>query len=281
MATIDLHIHSTYSDGELTPKEILNYCYTNGVTTISITDHENYLGSKEAININPYKDLKVIPGIELEAHYPNGQLHILGYNISFENKELNEITKLKKEDNKKKIISYIQVLYDTYGFKFKDEDIEELLSKECNLGRPHIAYLCVKYGYIPYVKYAFKHVFPKIKDKIVKKQVDLTEKECIDYLLNAGGIVSVAHPKTLKLSNDELFNYLAYLSSLGVSAIEVYHSSMSHDYSLMLSDYADRLGLLKSGGSDFHGKVIKPEIQIATGNKNNLNIDYLNILSKI
>ena len=82
---IDLHVHTTFSDGELTPLEVLNVCYKNNISIISITDHDNLSGVKQALQLNPYDNITVIPGIELEAYYPKGTLHILGYNISFNN----------------------------------------------------------------------------------------------------------------------------------------------------------------------------------------------------
>lgn len=277
---IDLHIHSTYSDGELTPIEILHYCNQNDIHTIAITDHENTLGSKEAVQNNPYSDILIISGIEMNALPPKeGQMHILGYNVDYQNQALQDISRALIAENKRRLASLVKLLYKS-GIKFKDKDLEEVFSSKGNLGRPHIGKLCVQYGYAPTLKDAFKTLFSPLMKDVEKERIKLTSKECINYIHGAGGLVSLAHPITLKLKDEELFVYLQTLANMGIDAIEVFHSSMSKEYSKQLITYANQLNLLQSGGSDYHGPIVKPEIKIGTGN-NNLNMTHLSILERI
>lgn len=282
MKKIDLHIHSTFSDGELTPREILDYCSNNNINTIAITDHENFLESYEASKIiSNYPDLKFISGIEIEAEHPSQSLHILGYGFSYESKKLNDLSNAIMFDRKRFAKSLVHELYKYYGFSFKDEDLEVLFNMKGSLGKPHIAKLCVKYGYISSVKEAFKVHFKFLKGKTIKKEVIPTAQECIDAIKEAGGIVSLAHPITLKLNETELFDYIKTLANFGIESVEVYNSSMSKEYSSMLIKYTNKLRLLQSGGSDYHGPIVKPNIEIGRGLNDNIDIRELSILSRL
>ena len=278
---IDLHIHTTASDGELTPMEIVKKCNEEKLDIISITDHDICSGVKEAICNNRYESLKIIPGIELSAKYKNGQLHILGYNFDLDNKPLNDICSLIMQDNTNRIHSLITNLYDFYGFKFSDKDLEALFSRTGNIKRPDVAKLCVKYGYTNTVEEAFSNFFEPIKSKIVKKKVSLSPKECIDYILSANGTACIAHPITLKKDDNELKKYLIELQNYGASAIEVYHSKHQKEYANRLLKIANELKLLVSAGSDFHGEIVKPNVFLGRYNNDNVNIDDITILSKI
>lgn len=280
MGRVDMHIHSIYSDGELTPLQILDICNTKGIKTLSITDHDNLKGTKEAISENPYNNINVIPGIELSAHYPKGQLHILGYGVSLNNKDLNKITSDIMQDNVNRIKSLVKLLYDYYKISFNDKDLEAVFSKEGNIGRPEIAKLCVKYGYADNVQHAFKYLFSPLKNKLTQK-IKLSDLECIEYIKNAGGISSLAHSITLRKSDYDLDSYFKLLKSYGLDAIEVYHSDHTTEYSKKLVKLADKYEFLQSGGSDYHGPIVKPDIKIGTGKNNNLDINNLSILSKL
>ena len=278
---IDMHIHTTYSDGELTPMQILNLCYDKNMKIISITDHNSILGVKEAIKINPYKDIRIVTGIELSSKYRGGEQHILGYNFSLDNKELNEICKLIVEDSLRRIKSLVANLHLVYGISFKDEELQDIYNMVGNIGRPEIAKLCVKHGYVNKVQEAFDKFFIPIKDKTVKKQVDLTAKECIEYITKAGGIVSLAHPITLNKDINELKNHIKELKEYGLSAIEVYHSKHTQEYSGELLKIANDLELLCSAGTDYHGTLVKPNIFIGEYNIKKLKEEEVTILTKI
>lgn len=275
---IDLHIHSTYSDGEYEPLELLKLGKEKGVTTLAITDHDTLDGSKIAYEDNPYSDLQVIPGIELNAYYPKGQLHILGYGLSFENAQLNALLKEMRYKNMKKLEELIFQVERTFDIAFRPNDIEKLLNQKGNIGRPHFAKLCIEYGYVSSVKEAFKILFNPVQDKVKAKKMNLLDSECLQILHQAGAKVSIAHLNTLKKSDEEIEKYLKSLQKYGLDAIEGYHSSYTQEQMIHYQEIAKRLGLELSGGTDFHGPIVKPNIEIATGKNNNVNIQSLSIL---
>lgn len=278
---IDLHVHSLYSDGELSPLEILDVCNKSGVSIVSITDHNNIIGSKKAIYENPYPNLTIIPGIELDAQYTGGSLHILGYNMNFENSTLNCVIKNYMEDSVRRIKSLLSELKKTYNISFKDEDIQEVFNLVGNIGRPEIAKLCVKYGYCKTIHDAFELYFEPVRCKLEKKKHELSASECIKCISDAGGIASIAHPITLNKDITELKAYFKQLIPSGLVCVEVYHSTHSEEFTSNLNTITNELGLYQSGGSDFHGPIVKPEILLGSGENGNLNISSLSILSKI
>lgn len=278
---IDLHVHSTFSDGELTPLEILRVCFEKNISVISITDHDNFFGVKQALQTNPYNNITVIPGIEIDAYYPKGTLHILGYNISFNNPSLNAVISQIHEDNVTRIKSLISELKKNYNISFKEKDIDDIFLCDGTVGRPDVARLCVKYGYSKSVKEAFELLLNPLKEKVIKKKLELSDYECIKYITDAGGIASIAHPITLKKNIDDLEIYLRKLQSYGLKAVEAYHSTHSNEDTINLINISKKLNFLTSGGSDYHGPIAKPDIQIGSGKNNNLNITNLTILNEL
>ena len=278
---IDLHIHSSYSDGEKDPLEILEICNDSNVTTLSITDHNNLLGVKEAILNNPYSNIKIIPGIEIDCYTPIGQLHILGYDIDLEDKKLNEFCSLVMEDDRKRLASLLIELKKVFNLSFKDEDIQDVFLSKGSVGRPDIALLCVKYGYSNYAQEAFTKLFNPVKENVLKSSTEIFDFECLNYITNAGGIASLAHPITLEKDFYDLKKYLIKLKDYGLSGVEVYHSNQNPCFTNNLIEITNDIELLHSAGSDYHGPLLKPDILIGSGKNNNLNITNLSILSKI
>ena len=280
---IDLHVHTIYSDGEHTPLEILDICKQRGVTTVAITDHNSMQGSKEAVKNNSYKDITVIPGIELSARYDvkGANLHILGYNIDLYDETLNNVTYAVMQDNVMRLESLVGLLKKYYNLSFKDEDLQTVYTSIGNIGRPDIAKLCVKYGYASTVQEAFAKFLNPVDDKIVKRRVEFTDKSAIEYILGAGGIACLAHPIELLKEHDDLRDYIKLLMSYGLECIEVYQSKHSATYIMELLDIVNEFGLVYSAGSDYHGPIVTPDIELGYGKDNNLNIQTATILSKI
>lgn len=279
---IDLHVHTIYSDGEHTPLEILDVCKQRGVSTVAITDHNSMQGSKEAVRNNPYKDITVIPGIELSARYDvkGANLHILGYNIDLYNGQLNDVTNAVMEDNVMRLESLVGLLKQHYNLSFRDNDLERVYQSVGNIGRPDIARLCVEYGYVESVHEAFEKYFNPVDDKIAKRRIEFTDKGCIEYIRNAGGVACLAHPIELLMEMDDLKAYIKLLMSYGLEAIEVYQSKHSESYVRKLLDIVNEFGLLYSAGSDYHGPIVTPDIEFGYGHEHNLHIQTATILSR-
>lgn len=274
---IDLHIHSNYSDGDLTPIEIVNLAIKNNVGIISITDHDTLLGNIDIFNRN-IKGIEIIPGIELSAKTDKGRMHILGYNIDIYNKKLNEKMIELRNNSVYSVISLIYQIKKDYSIKFSTEDLQELINAKRNIGRPDIAKLCIKYGYSQTVQEAFdKYLkFAYEKNKVTNK--GLIYQECIKLIKKAGGIPVLAHPKTLLKNYVELYSLLKEMKENGLMGIEVYHSDHTQEEIKSYLELSKKFNLLHSGGSDFHGISVKPDIEIGKGKNNNLLIKRLSIL---
>ena len=276
---IDLHIHSCYSDGDFTPDEIITLARVNGIRTISITDHDTVLGYQ---NINYIPDeIRLITGIELSAKTDKGRMHILGYDIDINNSELNKkITELKS-NSLNYVLSLVEQLKKDYGIAFAYDELKYLVNANHNLGRPDIAKLCVKNGYADNVQDAFDKYLIEAYSKIKAYNKGIPYEECIDLILKSGGIPVLAHPNTLKSKDIELLKFIREMIESGLQGIEVYHSNHSITETNKYLKIAWELNLLVSGGTDYHGLSVKPDIEIGTGKNNNILIKKLSIIEKI
>lgn len=281
---IDLHTHTTSSDGDLSPQELIRLAIDKRIGIIAITDHDTIEGIKK---VNRNEDIvvasgiKIINGIELSAKTDKGRMHILGYDIDLENSSLNKKMINLKDNSINSVLSIMEQIKRDYGIKFSYEDIKELVNANHNLGRPDLAKLCVKYGYATTFQDAFDKYLIDAHNKTRQTSKGLQYQECLELITNSSGIPVLAHPKSLELSEKEFLILLNEMISHGLQGIEVYHSSHSKaemDYYL---EIAKRYNLLVSGGSDYHGKSVKPEIELGSGINNNVLVRKLSILEKI
>jgi len=278
---IDMHMHSTYSDGELTPNELINKAIDSNIGTMAITDHNSINGLKninyELIN----NDIDIINGVELSAKVDHGQMHILGYDFDLNNEYLNQELFKQKENSLHYILSVMEQIKRDYKIVFSYDDIVNLVTANHNLGRPDLALLCVKYGYSKNVQEAFIKYLNPAKEIIRDTNKRITYEECIHIIKEANGIPVLAHPKSLELSEKEFLILLKELIKCGLMGIEVYHSSHSKEEMDYYLKIVNEYNLLISGGSDFHGKNVKPDTMLGTGVKNNLKIKNLSLVDYI
>jgi len=279
---IDLHTHTNYSDGELTPEKLIRLAMKNKVETLAITDHDTIEGLKSIdYSMQELNYITLIPGIELSAKVNKGTLHILGYNIDINNEALNQKLDEIRTNNANRIISILEQIKKDYNIIFSHEDLRSLFTANHNLGRPDIAKLCIKYGYATSVQDAFDKYLKEVNNKIRGKNKGLSYQECISLILNSGGIPVLAHPKTLELSKEELIKLVKEMISNGLQGIEVYHSTHTKEEVNLYLNIAKQYNLLTSGGSDYHGPIVKPDIELGTGKNNNLKIKRLTLLDEI
>lgn len=271
---IDLHSHSTHSDGTKTPSELLNLAKNSNITIYAITDHDDIEGSKQLV-ATPHDGITVYSGVELNAKVDKGQMHILGYNIDLSNKELNDKLKELKENSKHNIMLYVNQLKEDYNIELPKEDIDKILNREGNIGRPLLALLLIKYGYVESVSEAFDKYLGD--EKVRQHKMWITKEECIKLINNAGGVAVLAHPFTLKLTNEELKEELKYLISIGLKGIEIIHSKSTEEQREYYKELAKDFNLITTGGTDYHGPEVKPNIELGTGIKNNVNVMETNI----
>lgn len=272
MFKVDLHLHSVFSDGQYTPSEIFRLAKEKNLTKIAITDHDNINGSKELMEHNQ-EGITLYSGVELTAKAPKGRMHILGYNIDLNNEQLNKRLNEMHEASIYNILLYIEVLKKDFNIVLPNEEVESLLNKKGNIGRPQLAVLLIKLGYCNSVEEAFQKYLIHAYERVRKVKKGLTKEECIDLIISSGGIASLAHPCSLQLDDEELKKELLYLKSLGLGSIETIHSNENDRERKLYHQYAQKLDLLESGGTDFHGPSIKPDIMIGSGRNNNVEID--------
>ena len=281
---IDLHTHTIYSDGEFTPKELIELAIKNNIGTLAITDHDTIEGIKKVdYNDPPIVDsgIKVIKGIELSAKVDKGQMHIVGFDIDIKNKELNDKMSVLRNNSTNSFLAVNEQIKKDYNIVFPYQDIESLVNSNRNLGRPDLARLCVKYGYAQSIQDAFDKYLIPAYDKIRKFKKGISYQECIELILNSDGIPVLAHPKTLKLSDKEFLILLKDMIKCGLKGIEVYHSSFNEEDTKKYLNIASEFNLLTSGGSDYHGINTKPSVKLGSGINNNLKIKKLTVLDKI
>ena len=277
---IDMHMHTYYSDGDLSPNELIEKALKNNIGTMAITDHNTIEGLRNFDN--SYKDkIEIINGIELSAKSLKGTMHILGYDIDIENKSLNDKMHELKNNSFQRELSLIEQLKKDYEIEFDYQDIINLLNSNHNLGRPDLAKLLIKYGKAKTVNEAFEKYLVSVNKKIKGINKELDYNECINLILKSGGIPVLAHPKSLKLNEEELATLLEEMKLSGLMGIEVYHPTHNEEERKLFLELANKYKFLISGGTDYHGKITKPDIEIGTGRNNNIKIKKLSLLDEI
>ena len=257
---IDLHTHSSASDGSMNPAELIKHAKASGLSSISLTDHDTIDGVAEAINEGKNIDVEVIPGIEIGVDFER-EMHILGYfnlsnylNIS---KKLLFLRENREERNYKTIRKLNEL-----GFCIKMEEVRAKSDGNI-IGRPHIAKVMHEKGYVNSMEDAFDKYLAYGRPAYFKKD-KMTPKEGIEEILNAGGIPVLAHPIMLHFNYLELDNLLKELSFLGLKGVEAYYTENTDVFTFELIELAKRYNLLITGGTDFHGSF-KPDIKIGKG----------------
>ena len=276
---IDLHAHTNFSDGELSPDELIKLAINNNVGILSITDHDTVEGVKN-ITYRP-DNIQIINGIELSAKVDVGTMHILGYDIDIKNKDLNNKLVELRDNSVNSVLSVIEQIKKDYNIFFTYQELKELINANHNLGRPDIAKLLIKKGYVKTVQEAFDKYLIDAYTKINGRKKGIPYSECIDLILKSNGIPVLAHPKTLLLDDKELLLLLKDMINSGLMGIEAYHSTHTSEEVHKYLEIANELGLAISGGSDYHGIITKPDIELGYGKNNNLKIKQLTILDKI
>jgi len=277
---IDMHMHTNYSDGELSPDELIKLAIERNIGTMAITDHDTLNGIK-TVDKSKYPNINIINGIELSVKVDKGRMHILGYGIDLNSKILNDKLDELKTNSINHVISIYEQIKKDYGIRFNYDDLIEMFNANHNLGRPDLAKLCIKYGLSNSVQDAFDKYLIDAHNKIRGRSKGLSYSECIELINNSGGIPVLAHPKSLELSEKEFLILLRNMIKCGLKGIEVYHSSHNKEEMEYYLSVANEYNLLVSGGSDYHGNIVKPGVELGTGKNNNIKIKKLSLLDKL
>jgi len=257
---IDLHAHTTASDGSLTPRELVHLAKSEDLSAIAITDHDTMDGVEEGLNEGEKCGVEVVPGLEISVKF-SGEMHILGYYVDRNCEELREALKRLQQYRRERNPRIIQKLQEL-GLDITMAEAEQAAGGNV-VGRPHIAQVLVNKGYTATPDEAFDKYLEEGKPAYVSKE-KLTPAEGIRLIARAKGIPVLAHPKSLGLTEWELDQLIESLKCEGLMGIEVYYSTHSEEETALYLKLARKHQLLLTGGSDFHGAP-KPEIRLGKG----------------
>jgi predicted metal-dependent phosphoesterase TrpH len=259
---IDLHTHTIYSDGSEHPRQLINMAHAAGACAVAVTDHDTVGGLQEARTAANDLAMEFINGIEISAEYSPGTMHILGYYIDDTSDLLNAtLTELRMARDRRnpQIAARLQSL----GFDISYEEVAKLAGNEV-VGRPHFARVLVEKGCAESIQEAFNRFLAKGAAAYVEKR-RLSPAESIDLIHKAGGAAVLAHPYQLKLAAlADVEALLVELASMGLDGVEAIYSRHKPAERQAYAEMAERLGLIVTGGSDFHG-TYKPDISIVKG----------------
>ena len=246
---IDLHLHTSFSDGTFSPEEVVYEAQKNGFSVISISDHDCIDGVEPAIQAGLKYGVMVIPGVEITAEKEALEVHILGYFIDYKDKKLKTALAGVRQSRVGRIYDMIDRLK-TLGINVSPEDVFKL-SKEGSVGRPHLARVLVKEGFVNSEDEAFRKYLGD-KAPCYVRRFNLVPHEAIKIILEAKGVPVYAHPKMM--GRDD---FIPDFIKAGLRGIEVYHPDHTPAVARYYRDLAKKNNLLVTGGSDFHGTVKK------------------------
>lgn len=253
MKKIDLHLHTTFSDGLYTPKQVLQLTEKFGFDIISITDHDNIGGYLKVKDLAHKYDIQIIAGVEVSSFHKNREVHILGYLYDYRNEALrNMLDKIyqSRYSRAKKIVSKLA----EKGIDLDFEKIKSYSGENNYLGRPHICRALIDEGYCKNKYEAFDKYLGDSCFAYVPKYTPPVKK-VIRTIQGAGGISVLAHPYTLR-DDKVVFDVIKF----GIDGIEVFYARCNDDLIFHYNEMAQMNNLIRTGGSDFHGDDIDLEI---------------------
>ncbi len=252
MNRIDLHTHSSYSDGSFSPEQLVQLAREKGLRAIALTDHDTVAGVEEAVAAGKELDVEVVPGVEISAEYPPGTMHILGYYLETSHPELGKALRTLQQaraDRNPKIIKRLQGL----GMEITAAEVLNLSGGQ--VGRPHIAKALVNRGYVSSIDEAFSRYLKK-GAVAYEEKFRFPPQKAIAMIRRAGGLAALAHPFTLGIEKPrELTVVIGELQEIGLEGIEVFYPNHTAEMIGLYQRIARKFDLFCTGGSDFHGDL--------------------------
>lgn len=243
----DLHTHSTFSDGVLSPTDLIDLAYRRGVRIIALTDHDTIEGLPEALAASArYPDLTLIPGVEMSTDVPGSEVHVVGHFIDWKDQEFErrlQHIRRSRRGRARKMVDKLAAL----GKPVSWERVQGLASKGA-IGRPHIARALVEAGHVSTFDEAFDRYIGRNGPAYVERK-RLTPTQVVEMIAAVNGLPTLAHPREL----DQLEELLSQLKSAGLIGMEVYYQDYTPEEVEGLRAVAERFGLIPLGGSDYHG----------------------------
>ncbi len=248
---IDLHMHTTASDGTSSPEELVKTCSELGLETIAVTDHDNTTAVETVKKIAEEYDLEVIPGIEISTYRGEAEYHILGYFIDLENDSLLGLTEAILQSRVDRTHEMIEKLTEM-GYPLEFSDVKKFAAG-VSLGRPHIARALMEKGYVDSINQAFTDKFIGGGGRAYVEKKKVLPIEAITVILKAGGVPVIAHPNLINHGQPLDKKEIARLKDVGLKGVEVYQTKHDKKTTERYKKIAKELDLLITGGSDYHG----------------------------
>lgn len=262
----DLHMHSTASDGQYTPSELVRLA--KDLAVVALTDHDTVDGVEEAIKAGTELDLRVIPGIEMSAREYK-TFHVLGYAMDIDDEKFVRRVRGLQGGRGERGERITRFLHE----KGIPVDYEEVKAQAlgASIGRPHFAQVILRHGWCDSWEELFNNYLDT--DEFHQKVEDKPPvRECIELVKNAGGVTSLAHPWQLRLDDGTLDALIRQLRDMGLDAIECYYPKHTPQQTAFYLLLTEKYGLRVTGGSDFHGEKVKPDVKLA---RLELNTDWI------
>lgn len=256
---LDLHIHTTASDGSLTPTQVVQLARKKGFSLIAVTDHDTMGGVAEALETGKKYNVDVVPGVEISSGVTL-EVHMLGYGMSPDHpvmKAMMEDMRAARVERMERIIENLQKM----GVPITVEEVEAVAGGA--IGRPHIAQVLIAHGLVPDVRTAFRE-YIGVGAKAYVERRKMTSEQVIANIRDAGGVPVLAHGGLLRISEVELNQWIDSMAKKGLMGLECYHNAHTPQMERLLRAAAERNGLLVTGGSDFHG-ASRPDVEMGTG----------------
>lgn len=256
----DLHTHSTASDGQYGPSELVAHAKERGIEVLALTDHDTTDGVAEAVSAGKKLGIRVISGIELSAREYH-TFHILGYNYGTDDTGLAALCarmKKSRDEREQRIVDYLA----DNGMELSLAEVESIAGGKI-IGRPHFARAMVERGYVKDVREAFDRWLDTEDYHAHVAYAKPTARECVETIKKAGGKVSLAHPYQIGVDDEALDTIVRELVGYGLDAIECYYPKFTQEQQAYYLRLAEKYHLQMTGGSDFHGERVKPDIELA------------------
>lgn len=261
MGRIDLHIHTTYSDGTVSPSDVVTLAHQAGLKALSITDHDTTDGLPEGLKQASRLGIECLPGIEISSQFQGKETHILGYGLAWNDPTFQDRLLTLRQSRHARNPEMIQRLTDL-GLSLTYDEVKAVAGSD-SVGRPHIAQVLLSKGYVSGIQEAFSRYLGNGGAAYVPRDLPETT-DVIAWIREVGGLAVLAHPTWIHNSPLGVRQSCEKLKAGGLQGLEVFYGTHSSRETSEYLNLARRLDLLITGGSDFHGAV-KPDIAIGVG----------------
>ena len=242
---VDLHLHTNYSDGLLTPTQVVTHARKEGLNAVGIVDHDTIDGITEAVESGSRIGVEIVPGVELSAQYEGKDIHILGYYFDPHNPRIMEYLERFRKERYRRAAKMIQNL-NQLGIQLTLEEVEQH-SSGGTIGRPHLAEVLMEKGYVETFQEAFQR-YIGYRSKAYEEKYKIAPDEAIALISEARGLSFLAHPGYY-ISDEIIFHFV----KAGLDGIEIVHPNINEHRTTHLQKLVQNHGLLVCGGSDCHG----------------------------